>query len=65
MFLVPITVKAEVVYHVKSEDFLRIDFRDFRTFLCYLPTSDSNVASVGRSVGRIAIGVPYLGNHNE
>ena len=37
----------------KFEDYLKIDFHDLMTIrilLCYLLTSDSNVASVGRSV---------------
>ena len=52
----------------KFKYYLKIDFHDcmtIRILLCYLLPSDSNVASVGRSVRKITIGVPFLGNHYE
>ena len=47
----------------KFEDYLKIDFHDWMTIrilLCFLRMSDSNVASVGRSVRKITIGIPFM-----
>ena len=45
------------------EDYLKVDFHDWmiiQILFCYLLPSDLNAASVGRSVRRITIGIPFL-----
>ena len=53
----------------KFEDFSRIDFHDWITIgmlLCHLLQFDLNIVSVWwGAYERFAIGVPFLGNHNE
>ena len=55
-------VKEEVAYHVNL-NYLKIDYHDWMTIrklFCFLLPSDSNVASVRRSLRRITIRVLSL-----